>query len=100
MNVCTYGLYLLFKFFEMIFLFVWSGIIISSASEFIGRITSQDEMDGKDIQCIVFVSISATLTVFNALYNNLLTNCRFFCKTESVTIGWGVYDVVNFAICH
>ena len=100
MKECTLGLFYLVKYAELIFLIVWTGITVSSATWFIDRITSQYEMEDKDMQCVIFVSISAVLIIFNTLYNNLLTNMRFLSKMKCVTCGICCYDVLNFAMCH
>ena len=80
MRQATLGLFYIIKYMELLFLFVWAGLILSSAIWFIDQIQDQSVIEDKDVQCIVMVIVCLVLVFYNLLYNNLLLNLRFYAK--------------------
>lgn len=88
------------KYTELLFLFVWTGLIASSTLWFIDTITSQTELEDKDTQCIALAIVSLVIVFFNLFFNNLLLNIRFYMKMKCVTFGKCIFDALNFCICY
>ena len=99
MRQATLGLFYLIKYAELIFLLVWSGLVLSSTLWFIDQIQEQPEISDKDVQCIVFTIIVLVLVCFNLLYNNLVINLRFLAKVKCYTTGRCIYDFINILQC-
>ena len=100
MRQATLGLFYIVKYLELIFLFFWTGWLISSGVYFIDLITEQVDIEGKDQQCIIFTAISLVLVLWNLFYNNLLINLRFLTKMRCVTFGLCVFDAFNYLFCY
>ena len=99
MKQATLGLFYLVQYTEMIFLFVWTGLLISSGFWFIQRIREQNEIASKDTTALILVAICMVLALFNVLYNKLFTNLRFLAKVNCVTFGLCTFDCFNALIC-
>lgn len=100
MRQATFCLYYIVKYTELTFIFLWTGLIFSSALWFIDTVREQETMETKDTMCVVFSIITMVLVFFNLFYNNLLLNIRFYMKMKCVTAGKCVFDVVNFCFCY
>ena len=100
MRQATLGLFYFVKFTELLFLFTWTVLMISSGAWFIDKISEQLDQNDKDIQCIVFVSITMFLAIWNLFYNNLLINLRFQCKIKCVTCGLFIFNFINWIFCY
>ena len=100
MRQATLGLFYFVKFLELAFIFTWTVLMISAGAWFIDKIAEQDLINDKDIQCIVFVSVTLFLTIWNLFYNNLLINLRFHCKVKCLTCGYVIFDFFNFLFCY
>ena len=100
MRQATLGLFYFVKYTELLFLFTWTVLLISSGAWFIEKITEQTDQNDKDIQCIVFTSIAMFLAVWNLFYNNLLINLRFHCKVKNYTCGLFIFNFINYLFCY
>jgi len=96
----TLGLFYFVKWLELAFLFVWTGLLFSSAFYFIDLITEQNEIESSDLQCIIFTAISMVLVLWNLFYNNLMINLRFVAKMRCVTFGMCIFDAFNYLMCY
>ena len=88
------------KFAELIWITVLTCLIFAKGINFFIMITEQSEIKSKDVQCIIGVSISMVLVLYNLFYTNLMINLRFKCKLKCYTIGLCVFDCLNFIFCY
>lgn len=88
------------KYAELLFLLILTGLITGSTLSFIDTITSQAELEDKDIQCIAFAIISFVIAIYNLFFNNLFLNIRFYAKMKSITLGKCIFDAFNTCFCY
>jgi len=100
MRAATLGLFYIVKYMELAFLFVWSGLLLSSSLWFIDRLREQAVIENKDVICICMICGTLVLVLFNLLYNNLLINLRFAAKMKCVTFGMCLFDGINLCQCY
>ena len=88
----------LYKFLELAFHIAWCVVLCVSGIRFM--IECNEAKKGPLVlQCLVLVPICMALAVTNMMYNNLLTNLRFKCKTKSKLCGCLVFDCINYTMC-
>ena len=100
MKPATLGLIYVFKFSELIFLMIWTVLVWQSCISFTQTVWAEQEKEMRDFILMGLLPLCCVLSLFNLFYNNLLINLRFTCKTECVSIGECVYDIVNMIFCH
>lgn len=100
MKQATLSLLYLVQWLEMIFLFVWTGLLISSGFWFIQRVRDQYTIESSDATVIALVSACMVAALFGVLYNKLFTNLRFLCKINCVTFGLCTFNFFNYLICY
>ena len=99
MREATLGLFYFVKYLELIFLVIWSSLLISSGVYFVDKV-SEEKVGDSDTMIYVMTAVTCVLVLFNLLYNNLLINIRFFAKMRCVTFGLCCFDAVNFCLCY
>lgn len=96
----TLGLFYFCKFVELIFLTIWTVLMIGSGTWLVQRIANSVDITSSEQKLLVLVPICLLTALFNLFYNNLLINLRFKCKMNCVTVGMCIFDVVNFIWCY
>ena len=96
----TLGLFYFCKIIELIFLTVWTVLLLGSAMWLIRNIAATNEPTDTEKTLIYLTPVCMLFALMNLFYNNLLINLRFKCKISSLTVGYCIFDVVNFLFCY
>ena len=99
LRTSTLGLFYFCKYAELIFLTVWTVLMIVSGTWLMQQIGAAVEGPPKSKQLMILIPICLVLSVFNIFYNNLLFNLRFSINLKSRTAGICLFKYVNWLFC-
>ena len=96
----TLGLFYFCKYAELIFLTVWTVLMIGSGAWLMQKVgADQDFPINSRNQLMTLIPVCMVLAVFNIFYNNLLFNLRFSINLKSRTAGICLFKYVNWLFC-
>ena len=96
----TLGLFYFIKFAELVFLTIWTVLMIGSGTWLMQRIGKDNDKSDPAKTLLIMIPVCLVLAVLNLFYNNLLINIRFSTNLKSRTLGLCIYKYVNWLICH
>jgi len=107
MRKSTLNFYIFIKYVEMLFLFLFTTLIISSGAWIISKLANDSDTFEKEgtlfstkRMLLTFTSLSLIIAIWNLFFNTLFTNLRLLAKMRCVTLGLCVFDCMNYICCY
>lgn len=99
LRTSTLGLFYFCKYVELIFLTIWTVLMIGSGTWLMQQVGADVDAPSQVKQLMYLIPICLVLSVFNIFYNNLLFNLRFSINLWSHTAGICLFKYVNWLFC-